>query len=733
MRLINVSTREVEEFLGTDIPQYAILSHTWGTEEVTLHEMEAIARYRRSHDSHRQPATHMVSPSAGSPDAMKLMLLHTMLMAFRGDRSHSRHDRAPKLPALTDGYDGDEDDEDDSDDNSSHRTMVPPSSPHSFERKAGYAKIAYACSQAERDGYRYVWVDTCCIDKRSSAEVSEAINSMFSWYQRAAVCYAYLEDVHSDDYANGYLTWKDHFNSSRWFTRGWTLQELLAPRKVVFYAKGWRLLGTKSSLVKMIEKITRVDELTLLEPRLIHSASVAQRMAWAANRTTTRPEDMAYSLLGIFGVNTPIIYGEGENAFLRLQEEIIRRSDDHSIFAWGTLGQDDGTHLPHNQRHHNTDLDELDYDELTGTAGVLARSPRDFAGMEHVVNAPPSTTQATSDYSMTNKGLHIELPLIPVKQHASTSAINLSPNNHYLAILNCHPESEPTTRLALLLTETSTPNVLLRVRTRSSTMTSVSSKAQPKVIYIPTKAASSSQAQAAKLLGEEEIIVLRTPDLLAPGYEVVDIRGRQPVRWNQEFGTIRLAGINTTSVKKVEGLLYQLAVVTFWNRHLRCGFLARVLVEAASRLVWVDLVKGTGIQGDEQDDAGKRLLVYQAERLWEDPGQVEVSMPGLNGSVNPVLRRTVMVELASPPSPGAEEQARNPGTSESVGWVLRPGHELKLASSVTFTEKWEKDYQRTVNAKVKRKKKGVIELSMSSMLWQTALVAQKGEDIDQPS
>jgi len=397
MRLLNISTREVEEFLDNNIPQYAILSHTWGLEEVTLHEMQALARYRRSQ---QEPNinTHMVPRSAKDPEAMKLMLLSTMLLAFRGNRL--RFDHPARLPALTNG-----DETEDCD--GGYVPVVSASSRHPYETKAGYSKIAYACGQAGKDGYQYLWVDTCCIDKRSSAEVCEAVNSMYSWYQRAAVCYAYLEDVHFDDYTEGYMTWKDHFSNSRWFARGWTLQELLAPRKVVFYARGWRLLGTKSSLVKNIGKITGIDELTLLEPKLIHNASVAQRMSWASQRTTTRTEDLAYSLMGLFGVSMPIIYGEGENAFLRLQEEIIKRSDDHSIFAWGTLGHDD-SHLP----RHLLDPDDYDVDDAADTTGILAKSPRDFAGMDHILPSPPPN-EPTTHYALTNKGLHITLPADP--------------------------------------------------------------------------------------------------------------------------------------------------------------------------------------------------------------------------------------------------------------------------------------------------------------------------------
>ncbi|KAI0349698.1 HET-domain-containing protein [Trametes cingulata] len=196
------------------------------------------------------------------------------------------------------------------------------------------AKIRDCCAFARSMGYRYVWIDSCCIDKTSSAELSEAINSMFQWYSRAAVCLAFLDDVDAceDPSAQG-----SAFRRSRWFTRGWTLQELLAPRDVLFLSKGWQMLGTKEDLADVIEDITGVDHGVLTMEQALHSVGVARRMSWASKRETTREEDEAYSLLGIFGICMPTIYGEGRNAFFRLQEEILRQIPDHSIFVWGTF------------------------------------------------------------------------------------------------------------------------------------------------------------------------------------------------------------------------------------------------------------------------------------------------------------------------------------------------------------------------------------------------------------
>jgi hypothetical protein len=178
------------------------------------------------------------------------------------------------------------------------------------------------------------WIDSCCIDKTSSAELSEAINSMFRWYQNAQVCYAYLSDVPAIEDLDHYR--KDsEFRRSKWFTRGWTLQELLAPEIVVFYNHDWVEIGTKALMSGVIRSITNIDRGFLMGESEIKPACVAQKMSWASRRKTTRLEDTAYCLMGLFDVNMPLLYGEGEKAFYRLQLEIIKNSSDESIFAWG--------------------------------------------------------------------------------------------------------------------------------------------------------------------------------------------------------------------------------------------------------------------------------------------------------------------------------------------------------------------------------------------------------------
>jgi hypothetical protein len=261
----------------------------------------------------------------------------------------------------------------------------------------GAKKILFAARQCRVDQHSYVWIDTCCIDKSSSAELSEAINSMYAWYKASKICYAYLEDV-TRVFISGRLpaTMEDLMRESRWFTRGWTLQELIAPSNVRFYDSQWFFMGQKSSLSKYLARITSIPEDVLKTPSVAQDCSVARRMTWAAARNTTRVEDMAYCLLGIFDVKMPLLYGEGTRAFVRLQEEIMKETDDHSLFAWGILKDVDD-----NTKMLAEDLQGEDYH-------LFATSPADFLGSENVIPFPADPDQPA--HFMTNKGLRIELP-----------------------------------------------------------------------------------------------------------------------------------------------------------------------------------------------------------------------------------------------------------------------------------------------------------------------------------
>jgi ankyrin repeat protein len=188
--------------------------------------------------------------------------------------------------------------------------------------KAGYKKIKFCAEQAAKDGLTHFWVDSCCIRKSSDAELSEAINSMFKWYRRAAKCYVYLSDISTLD---GYTQQESAFRGSRWFTRGWTLQELLAPKSVEFFSKEGQRLGDKKSFERIINEITGIP-LSALAGAPLSQFTVEERMRWAKGRTTTRKEDRAYCLLGIFEIFISPIYGEEEHAFVRLKEAIHSRT-----------------------------------------------------------------------------------------------------------------------------------------------------------------------------------------------------------------------------------------------------------------------------------------------------------------------------------------------------------------------------------------------------------------------
>lgn len=256
MRLLNTSSLELSRlFVPSEVPEYAIFSHRWNTEEVTFADL----------------------CNAENPGRKSRM-----------------------------------------------------------ETKNGFAKIAGVCEQALKDGYDWIWIDSCCIDKASSAELQEAINSMWRYYAQSNICYVYLADI-----ADAEAGWSSQFAQSEWFTRGWTLQELIAPVFVEFYAKNWDPIGTKLQRYKQIAEITSISPNALNREQNIDEFGIAVKLSWAAHRKVTRMEDESYSLLGLFDVNMPLLYGEGpKKAFIRFQEAIYKNTTDHSIFLYchTTLG-----------------------------------------------------------------------------------------------------------------------------------------------------------------------------------------------------------------------------------------------------------------------------------------------------------------------------------------------------------------------------------------------------------
>ena len=227
----------------------------------------------------------------------------------------------------------------------SHRWTTPSSEECSFDdmtktpisdpdcparKKQGFSEIQGACRLAFEDGYSWIWIDGCCIDKSSSAELQEAINSMWNYYANSNICYVYMSDVQDSE-----AGWDQRFRKSEWFTRGWTLQELIAPVCVEFYAKDWAPIGTKAERHEEIVDITNIDPHILVQTYEIVNFTAAEKLSWAAHRNVTREEDEAYSLFGLFKVNMPLLYGEGRaRAFIRLQEAIYNLRPDHTLFLF---------------------------------------------------------------------------------------------------------------------------------------------------------------------------------------------------------------------------------------------------------------------------------------------------------------------------------------------------------------------------------------------------------------
>lgn len=290
--------------------------------------------------------------------------------------------------------------------------------------KAAFAKITGFCMAASREDYHYVWVDTCCIDKRSSSELQAAINSMMAWYRNAAKCFVYLSDVEATGTdAKGFET---ELRKSRWFTRGWTLQELLAPQYLTFHNARWEFLSTGMGLSRLVSSITGIAGNVLCGKMHYLNTSVAQRMSWAASRKTSVSEDIAYCLLGLFDVHMPLLYGEGQvSAFKRLQKEILAESEDESIFAW--FGP--------------------------GCGSMIASAPACFATSGRIKHAPRNRCfdPERPPYSMTNKGLQFKPRMLdprtqyklfrPLKKESGTGKRPSDAGRTVLVPLNCIQET----------------------------------------------------------------------------------------------------------------------------------------------------------------------------------------------------------------------------------------------------------------------------------------------------
>jgi hypothetical protein len=424
-----------------------------------------------------------------------------------------------------------------------------------WRRKHGAVKIEYACEQAKKDHWDYVWIDTCCIDKRSSAELSEAINSMYNWYEEAQICYAYLEDVSAPtaslEMPQVLKRYEDlKFQKSKWFTRGWTLQELIAPNKVDFYGKEWNHLGTRKERASQISSFTRIPEKVLKEPLELEYCSVARRMSWAAGRQTTRVEDIAYCLMGLFDVHMPLLYGEGTQAFIRLQEEIIRTSDDQSVFAWDT-----GLDAP------------WDKDSFLDS-GVLAGSPAAFADSGNIIPFPVKAKR--QPYSMTNKGLRIELRLWLRRDEASEV--------YYIALLNCQLDNDFTGCIGIVLKETTDPSVFSRHTGYGSGLKKINigemSDGKMATIYIR------KNARVAEKLRRYETCLVQIESTQKQGYEIVETRPRESV-WNEDSHTLQIWA-NRRIRRHTPWAAFH-----FQNLETKHGFVVFVQISEANDQAWV--------------------------------------------------------------------------------------------------------------------------------------------------
>ncbi|KAL8871187.1 MAG: hypothetical protein Q9174_002928 [Haloplaca sp. 1 TL-2023] len=351
MWLLNTSTLALHHVLNPDEVKYAILSHTWGDEEVSFQDMTIES------DVQAQSLTNYI---------------YGLGEYIFWNNAKSR-----------------------------------------MKQRKGYKKVARCCAQALADGYEWAWVDTVCIDKKSSAELSEAINSMYEWYSKAAKCYTYMSDVSitAEDLDASTV---QEFKSSRWFRRGWTLQELLAPSVVIFYNKNWRCLGNKKKLAEYITSASGISQGYLLNNHWCVNASIATRL---------------------FQINMSLLYGEGSRAFIRLQHEIVRKSDDESIFAWYA-------------------------EEMY--SGLFAKRPSAFARCDgYFQYFEPEFTRAP--YAMTNRGLCLDA-VYRTTLAKSRERIGRPTNECILLPLNCtrkYTSGKPGKPFTIILRNIS-PDVYVR-------------------------------------------------------------------------------------------------------------------------------------------------------------------------------------------------------------------------------------------------------------------------------
>jgi hypothetical protein len=412
MRLIDVDTLTIKSFSDNNVPEYAILSHTWGSDEITYQEMSLITRMRLLSSACDSQVTETTQDAAnGYGFTNSTLMLAAIEMLVRGNWSPG---------SSLDGL-----------------------SEESLMRREGYAKIACSARKAKELGYEWIWIDTVCIDKTSSAELQESINTMYRWYKESSVCLVYLNDVEPVDtdeiIVDTQITRSaasNAFPSCRWASRGWTLQELVAPTSLRFYYQDWSLMGDKNEFVEELSSATGIP-ISVLETGEVSEVSIAERMSWASKRQTTRLEDIAYCLLGIFDIQMPLLYGEGEKAFLRLQEEILKSTDDYSLFAWRAVPSTSSIQPATSSSSYR---------------GLLARSPSEFGDC-----GPIDRDNVTSVFPINSTSLGIRIQLEFLRDPGPSG----KDNGRFLAMIRC--SNQMNQRLAIYLKCLDTANQYARV------------------------------------------------------------------------------------------------------------------------------------------------------------------------------------------------------------------------------------------------------------------------------
>ncbi|KAG0645438.1 Vegetative incompatibility HET-E-1 [Hyphodiscus hymeniophilus] len=348
-----------------------------------------------------------------------------------------------------------------------------------FIRKAGFAKILKTCVLARANNIKYAWVDTCCIDKTSSAELTEAINSMFRWYRNASICYAYLSDLPHRKNVRKSVDQVNETDSTI------SYDEL---RVVEFYDENWTFRGTKADFAENIHRFTHIDQLVLQGGGQLTKLSIAERMTWASRRKTTRIEDTAYCLLGIFDINMPLLYGEGEKAFTRLQEEIIKNNSDLSIFGWspeqssaaaGPLGPRKQTVISVDWHVGFSDGCEVDCghgdNNEAAFYSVLAPSPDEF------VTPSDWDILGSTEHSVTNRGIKI---------YCRTKTTFFKPTHEFswgIVLDKIGPDAFIRSRKRLILLDGNTKSFVSETRHRAIFLLTQAPQSTQSSTYVPLR------------------------------------------------------------------------------------------------------------------------------------------------------------------------------------------------------------------------------------------------------